>query len=147
MKFRGWSETLYQTSGTEEQLQKLKMLTDYQVTLANENLIEGSLLFKEQATGWYNSKNFHKSIESYTTALRFNENDETCYSNRSLAYFYLKDFKKALQDANMCVALKPQWARGYHRMGQAYIGLKDLKMADEAYNVGLTFDPQNKQLI
>lgn len=95
----------------------------------------------------FSAGNFDEAITHFTDAIATDPSNHVLFSNRSAAYASLQQYQTALEDALKVTQLKPDWPKGYSRLGAAYFGLKDWDAAVEAYSKGLSFDPNNAQLM
>lgn len=67
-------------------------------------------------------------------------------SNRSAAYLESGDTISALVDAEVVVQLRRPWSKGHFRKARALLKLDRYEEAKEAVLVGLSFEPDNKEL-
>ena len=78
---------------------------------------EGNELFK--------SGNYKKAINSYTEAIRHNDNNPIYWSNRAQCYIKLKQFERALSDAEQATLLDNKSDKFKYRLAMAWSGLGD----------------------
>ncbi|KAJ2926266.1 hypothetical protein H1R20_g10827, partial [Candolleomyces eurysporus] len=71
----------------------------------------------------------------------------TVISNRSAAYFDLGDYISALADAEAVISLRRNWPKGHFRKAKALLGMHKTKEAAESVRLGLSFEPQNSELL
>ncbi|XP_037474217.1 STI1-like protein [Triticum dicoccoides] len=80
------------------------------------------------------------------TAIKFDPNNATLYSNRSLCWLRMGEGYKALLDADECRKLRPDWPKAFYRQGAALMLLKDYKGASEHFLDGLKLNPANTEM-
>jgi translocation protein SEC72 len=125
----------------------------------SEKLSSQILYFKENGNTQYQKKNYDEAIKLYSRAvdlaftrpvwessMRTREDLSICLSNRAAAYMAVDDWINAYVDAVAVVQLKNHWSKGHFRKGRALMGLKRFDEAVEAFKLGLTYDPENKEL-
>ncbi|KAJ2917130.1 hypothetical protein MD484_g3288, partial [Candolleomyces efflorescens] len=71
----------------------------------------------------------------------------TVVSNRSAAYFDQADYISALADAETVISLRRNWPKGHFRKAKALLGMQKTRDAAEAVRLGLSFEPQNNELL
>ncbi|XBJ10804.1 hypothetical protein VPH35_015601 [Triticum aestivum] len=79
-------------------------------------------------------------------AIKFDPNNATLYSNRSLCWLHIGEGDKALLDASECRKLRPDWPKACYRQGAALMLLKDYEGASEHFLDGLKLDPANTEM-
>ncbi|XP_048547095.1 protein STIP1 homolog, partial [Triticum urartu] len=102
--------------------------------------------FKKLADCSFKQEDYLSAAKSYTVAIRFDPNNATLYSNRSLCRLRMGEGDKALLDANKCRKLRPDWPKACYRQGAALMLLKDYKGAREHFSDGLKLDPANTEM-
>ena len=78
---------------------------------------EGNKLFK--------SEKYKKAINSYSEAIRHNDNNPIYWSNRAQCYIKLKQFERALSDAERATVLDNKSDKFKYRLAMAWSGLGD----------------------
>ncbi|EAU90043.1 hypothetical protein CC1G_08316 [Coprinopsis cinerea okayama7 len=68
-------------------------------------------------------------------------------SNRSAAYYDLGDYISALADAEAVIQIRKNWPKGHFRKAKALLGLQKLKEAADAVKLGLSYEPNNQELV
>ena len=126
---------------------------------ASEQLSRQIVHFKNEGDSHYKKKDYGEAIKLYSRAvelaftrpvwessMRNREELSICLSNRAAAYMAIDAWVDAYVDAVAVLQLKNQWTKGHLRKGRALMGLKRFDEAVEAFRVGLTYDPENKEL-
>jgi len=99
----------------------------------------------------FQRKSYVAAIEHYTRALGHVACDEEedmvkILNNRSAAYAKLGDWEKSLLDAERALGVDASSVRSYYRGGVALLELGHLSRSLCTFELGLSIDPQNKQL-
>ncbi|XP_037438952.1 ankyrin-1-like [Triticum dicoccoides] len=102
--------------------------------------------FKKIANVAFKTEQYLCAAKCYTMAIRFDPNNATLYSNRSLCWLRMGEGDKALWDANQCRKLLLDWPKAFYRQGAALMLLKDYKGASEHFLDGLKLDPANTEM-
>ncbi|KAH0582461.1 Translocation protein sec72 [Termitomyces sp. J132] len=71
----------------------------------------------------------------------------TVVSNRSAAFTEANDHISALADAEAVLQIRKPWSKGHFRKAKALVGLHRLRDAAEAVKLGLSFEPNNNELL
>ncbi|VAH07977.1 unnamed protein product [Triticum turgidum subsp. durum] len=102
--------------------------------------------FKKIANVAFKTEQYLCAAKCYTMAIRFDPNNATLYSNRSLCWLRMGEGDKALWDANQCRKLLLDCPKAFYRQGAALMLLKDYKGASEHFLDGLKLDPANTEM-
>jgi translocation protein SEC72 len=121
-------------------------------TIVTSTKDEGNQLFK--------SEKYQQAIAKYTTAASYavqrppweanqfmREELSAAISNRSAAYHDLGDYISALADAETVISVRRNWSKGHFRKAKALLGLQRPDEAAEAIRLGLSFEPNNQELL
>eukprot|EP00486_Rosalina_sp_Unknown_P005887 CAMPEP_0201576838 /NCGR_PEP_ID=MMETSP0190_2-20130828/22880_1 /ASSEMBLY_ACC=CAM_ASM_000263 /TAXON_ID=37353 /ORGANISM="Rosalina sp." /LENGTH=308 /DNA_ID=CAMNT_0048008173 /DNA_START=23 /DNA_END=946 /DNA_ORIENTATION=+ len=87
----------------------LNFISDQDMKLSNMYKFEGNEYFK--------LKDYTNAVMKYTTALRYNPNNNLIYCNRAFCHYLNKDYDDALSDIKNCVGIQPIFAKGWYRYG------------------------------
>lgn len=115
---------------------------------------------KEDGNKLYKTPDYPQAIQRYTAAAVaacqrapwennnvLREELSTVLSNRSAAYAGAHDWISALADAEAVIQIRKNWAKGHLRKAKALRGLAKLDEAQDAVAFGLTYEPDNKELL
>ena len=80
---------------------------------------------KAEGNEFFKSGNYKEAINSYTEAIRHNDNNPIYWSNRAQCYIKLKQFEKALSDAEQASQLDNKSPKFKYRLAMAWSGLGD----------------------
>ena len=104
-----------------------------------------SIELKQIGDRYYQSKEYNKAIESYSTAIQNAESEDVnlpmLYSNRCACYMSLNQYTTALDDATSCIQLKPTWSKAYSRQGNCLFRLNRVQDAISAFEKALQYEP------
>lgn len=85
--------------------------------------------FKIAGNSAFNEKNFDKSLELYTFAIKAFNKEPVFYSNRAAVWGSLRDYEKVIADTTEALKLRPDYVKCYTRRAIAYENLKNYKEA------------------
>ena len=80
---------------------------------------------KAEGNEYFKSGKFKEAINSYTEAIRHNDNNPIYWSNRAQCYIKLKQFERALSDAEQATQLDNKSDKFKYRLAMAWSGLGD----------------------
>ncbi|XP_049369790.1 hsp70-Hsp90 organizing protein 3-like [Solanum verrucosum] len=132
-------ETLKKLNEAEKAKKELEQQEYCDPQVADEEREKGNQFFKEQK--------YPEAASRYTESLRRNPKDPRTYSNRAACYTKLGALPEGLKDAEKCIELDATFAKGYTRNGAVQFFMKEFEKAMETYQAGLTYDPQNQELL
>lgn len=106
---------------------------------------------KEEGNFYYKVKNYKKAIESYTSALKENIEDDkelmsVLHSNRGVAHYYLKNYRSALNDCLFARKFNPQNLKPIYKGAECCLELKKYADCIQWCEMGLNVEPDNKKL-
>ncbi len=96
---------------------------------------------------YFNLKEFQKSYETYSKAIKLNDNSFMCYSSRGTVSFELGNFSDAINDFKKALSLNNKLFETYENIGKCYSNLGENLSAIKYYNLALNLDPNNNKLI
>ncbi|PBK99012.1 hypothetical protein ARMGADRAFT_1007642 [Armillaria gallica] len=128
--------------------------------VVNKQLSAAVTSIKEDGNKLYKTPDYPQAIQRYTAAAVaacqrapwennnvLREELSTVLSNRSAAYAGAHDWISALADAEAVIQIRKNWAKGHLRKAKALRGLAKLDEAQDAVAFGLTYEPDNKELL
>ncbi|KAI0917864.1 hypothetical protein AcW1_006883 [Taiwanofungus camphoratus] len=114
---------------------------------------------KEEGNTLFKGGLHDKAIQRYTMAANIavqrpsweaqqlvREELSTVLSNRSAAFLEARDYIGALVDAETVIQLRRPWSKGHFRKARALLKLDRFQEAREAIQLGLSFEPDNKEM-
>ncbi|KAK0440957.1 uncharacterized protein EV420DRAFT_1623095 [Desarmillaria tabescens] len=128
--------------------------------VVNKQLSSAVNSVKEEGNQLYKMQLYAQAIQRYTMAASvasqrapwennnvLREELSTVLSNRSAAYAGAHDWISALADAEAVIQIRKSWPKGHLRKAKALRGLARLDEAQDAVAFGLTYEPDNKELL
>ncbi|WCJ21637.1 ankyrin repeat family protein [Euphorbia peplus] len=103
-------------------------------------------LLKSKGEDEFKRGEYTNAIYWYTECYNINRFDAPNYSNLSACWARLNNGDEALTCAKKCVSLQPNWPKAHYREGVAWKLLKRFDKAATSFKVGLSLDPQNKEI-
>jgi putative inorganic carbon (hco3(-)) transporter len=74
----------------------------------------------EEATAFYNQKNYSKALTGYTKIIKMDTTYFSSYEKRGMSYFYLKEYSKSIEDFDFLIKHKPGVGWYYNIRGSCY---------------------------
>ncbi|KAF8999462.1 TPR-like protein, partial [Hymenopellis radicata] len=115
---------------------------------------------KEEGNSNFKAGQFDQAVIRYTVAANraqsrapwesngvLREEVSTILANRSASFAGCHDYISALADAEAVVEMRKNWPKAYLRKAKALSGLEELEEALDALAIGLSFEPENKELL
>tara|TARA_B100001109_G_scaffold248359_1_gene239086 strand:- start:407 stop:1672 length:1266 start_codon:yes stop_codon:yes gene_type:complete len=96
---------------------------------------------------YFNLKEFQKSYQSYSIAIKIKDSSFMCYSSRGTASFELGNFSDAIKDFKKALSLNNKFFETYENIGKCYSNLGENLSAIKYYKLALDLDPNNSKLI
>ena len=96
---------------------------------------------------YYNLKEFKKSQECFSSALKINNNSITSLTSRARASFELGEFDNSIEDLRRAMDINCELNSVYENIGECYSNLGDNDKALKYYKLGLEKNPDDFQLI
>jgi tetratricopeptide (TPR) repeat protein len=96
---------------------------------------------------YYNLKEFKKSQECFSSALKINNNSITSLTSRARASFELGEFNNSIEDLRRAMDINCELNSVYENIGECYSNLGDNDKALKYYKLGLEKNPDDFQLI
>lgn len=93
----------------------------------------------------YKEKKYHRSIRSYTEAIRIDPLFANAYYNRGISRSARGDKQGAIEDYTAALRINPKFAKGYYSRGNSYSAKGDKQSAIEDYTEALKIDPNYAQ--
>ncbi|KAG7444503.1 uncharacterized protein BT62DRAFT_921285 [Guyanagaster necrorhizus] len=128
--------------------------------IVNKQLSGAVNAVKEEGNQLYKLQLYPQAVQRYTMAAGvacqraswennnvLREELSTVLSNRSAAFAGAHDWISALADAEAVIQIRKNWAKGHLRKAKALRGLLRLEEAQDAVAFGLTYEPDNKELL
>jgi tetratricopeptide (TPR) repeat protein len=103
--------------------------------------IKSDKAYIEKAKEAFNSKEYEKAIEYYTSAIQINPKSSFAYNGRGRSYRGKKDFDNALNDFNASLKIDPEYGQAINNLGVVFVNQKSLDKALDAFKKSLEFDP------
>lgn len=94
----------------------------------------------------FKSGNWTDAIKFYSRAIKLDDSDFVCISNRSAAYLKVGEPEEALKDAERVIQLNPKYAKGHIRKACALHVMKKYTGEVNAYQTGLKHCPGDEAL-
>ncbi len=116
------------------------------LTLRCSRQIERRAL-NEKAKGneMYKAGEYRAAIQSYTHALRLQQNNAVVHANRGMCHLKLKQYRQALADCTAAVQIDGLYTKAYLRRGIAHRRLGQHAQAVADLNVVLEREPRNQE--
>ncbi|KAF9032539.1 TPR-like protein [Hymenopellis radicata] len=115
---------------------------------------------KEEGNSNFKAGQFDQAVIQYTVAANraqsrapwelsgvLREEMSTILANRSASFAGCHDYISALADAEAVVEMRKNWPKAYLRKAKALRGLEELEEALDALAIGLSLEPENKELL
>ena len=96
-----------------------------------ENKVISDIDLYNLGVGFYNEKEYQKSIKKCSEAIDLNSNDPDNFNLRGWAYYRLEKYDNAIEDATKAIDLNPDDPRYFYLRGWAYFHLKNYNKAIE----------------
>ena len=104
-------------------------------------------LITAKAYIYFNLKEFKKSYNCYSEAIKINENSFICFNLRATASFELGNFTSAIEDFKKALLINNKFYEPYENIGKCYSNLGYNKEAVKYYELALEHSPNNNRLI
>jgi len=108
--------------------------------------LQKSEKWKDIGNKYYIEKEYHKAIDAYTEAIKFNGSNKMLWSNRSACFLVVGAAKDALLDAEVCRRLDAAWAKACYRLASARLALGMFEDAAVAAFEGCKIEADNQEL-
>jgi len=149
-----------ETIDEKESLKKQQAIWELYITALNEKDPEKVVdianqilhLDKENSSGfflkgraYYLLKNYEKSVNEYTEAIKLNKLNEELwahYNNRGLSYRFLGKYENAIIDYTKAIELNKDQGSIYSNRGATYIPIKDYKNAIKDLTKSIELDKE-----
>ncbi len=96
---------------------------------------------------YLNLKEFKKSYEAYSIAIKINDDSFMCFNARGTASFELGNFSEAIEDFKKALSINSKFFETYENIGKCYSNLGENLSALKYYKLALDLDPNNNRLI
>jgi putative GTP pyrophosphokinase len=90
-----------------------------------------SLVYNHRGMAFFSLGNHKRALRDFSSAIKYDSENERGYSNRGLCYRVLKKWNRALQDFTKAIELSPTRPEGYYGRAQVYYDLQQYKLALE----------------
>lgn len=95
----------------------------------------------------FNSKNFDKAAEYYTSLINANPNDPELFSKRGYSYYQKRQFNKAIKDFNKAIQLEPNEYAYYFFKSLVYSKIGDYELSNDMLTKTIELAPNHKSAI
>lgn len=99
---------------------------------------------KAEANKAYGAKDFTRSIELYTEAIKLNPHEPTFWNNRAMSKAKIEEHGLAISDATKAIELKPDYSKAYYRRGVSSLAILRPKDAVPDFKKALEIEPGNR---
>lgn len=99
---------------------------------------------KAEANKAYAAKDFTRSIELYTEAIKLNPHEPTFWNNRAMSKAKIEEHGLAISDATKAIELKGDYAKAYYRRGVSSLAILRPKDAVPDFKKALEIEPGNR---
>ena len=96
---------------------------------------------------YLNLKEFKKSFEAYSIAIKINNNSFMCFNARGSASFELGNFNDAIKDFKKALTINNKFLETYENIGKCYSNLGENLSALKYYKLALDLNPNDNKLI
>ena len=100
---------------------------------------------KAKGNEQYKAGEYRPAIQSYTTALRLQQNNAVVHANRGMCHLKLKQYRQALADCTAAVQIDATYTKAYLRRGIAHRRLGQHSQAITDLDVVLEHEPRNAE--
>lgn len=90
-----------------------------------------SLVYNHRGMAYFSLGNLKRALRDFTSAIKYDPDNDRSYSNRGLCYRVLKKWDQALHDFTRAVELCPNRPDGYYGRAQLYCDLQQYDSALE----------------
>jgi hypothetical protein len=137
-----------------ENLQKIRELVKNKKFIKSLELInnfknneEHFELISLKAYIYLNLKEFQKSYDCYSKAIRINNNSFICFNLRATASFELGNFEDSVDDFKKALLVNNKFYETYENIGKCYSNLGNNIQAIKYYELALEHSPNNNRII
>ena len=96
---------------------------------------------------YFNLKEYEKSYNCYSSALKLNSNSFGSFFSRATALFELGKFEEAIEDFKKSLLINNKAYQVFESIGKCYSNLGENKKTIKYYNLALKLSPNNFKLI
>ncbi len=106
---------------------------------------KSAALYAQRGAAWFKLREFDRSIEDFTTALKLDDKLDEAYFGRGMALGRNGQTEEAVTDLGVYIHRHPDSSLAYTKRGIRYLWANDLDRAEKDFTRAIALDPRNAE--